>query len=75
MKNSITIGRKELYEKVWSFPLTQLCKEYNLSDNGLRKVCIKHNIPLPVAGYWSKIKFGKKLLKQNYPQRFKAGFN
>ena len=54
MKNSITIGRKKLYEKVWSFPLTQLCKEYNLSDNGLRKVCIKHNIPLPVAGYWSK---------------------
>ena len=56
MKNSITIGRKKLYEKVWSFPLTQLCKEYNLSDNGLRKVCIKHNIPLPVAGYWSKNK-------------------
>ena len=67
MKNSITIGRKELYKKVWSFPLTQLCKEYNLSDNGLRKVCIKHNIPLPVAGYWSKIKFGKKVTKTKLP--------
>lgn len=53
MKNSIKIRRQELYEKVWSFPLTQLCKEYNLSDNGLRKICHNNDIPLPIVGYWS----------------------
>ncbi|ROI08398.1 hypothetical protein EGI11_12300 [Chryseobacterium sp. H3056] len=67
MKNSIKISRKELYEKVWSYPLTRLCKEFNLSDNGLRKICTKHDIPLPIAGYWSKIKFGKKVIKTELP--------
>lgn len=67
MNNSITISRKELYEKVWSYPLTQLCKEFNLSDNGLRKICTKHDIPLPIAGYWSKIKFGTKVIKTKLP--------
>ena len=67
MKNSIKISRQELYEKVWSFPLTQLCKEYNLSDNGLRKICLKNDIPLPIVGYWSKVKFGKKVIKTKLP--------
>ena len=67
MKNSIKIRRQELYEKVWSFPLTQLCKEYNLSDNGLRKICHKNDIPLPIVGYWSKVKFGIKVIKTKLP--------
>ena len=69
MKNSIKISRQELYEKVWSVPLSQLCKEYNLSDNGLRKICIKHDIPLPVSGYWSKVRFGKKVIKTKLPAK------
>ncbi|MFN3137688.1 MAG: hypothetical protein ACE37L_08370 [Allomuricauda sp.] len=60
---SKTISRKELYELVWATPLTQLAKQYNISDNGLRKICIKHEIPLPKAGHWSKVKFGKKVAR------------
>ncbi|CAL2087242.1 hypothetical protein [Tenacibaculum sp. 190524A05c] len=55
------ISRRELYNLVWSKPLVQLAKEYSYSDNGLRKICIKHNIPFPKSGYWSKIKFNKKV--------------
>jgi|OpeIllAssembly_1097287.scaffolds.fasta_scaffold03625_4 hypothetical protein len=40
-----TIKREELYEEVWSMPLTQLCAKYGLSDNGLRKVCKRLNVP------------------------------
>ncbi|MAU17594.1 MAG: hypothetical protein CMH46_18870 [Muricauda sp.] len=58
-----TISRKELYEMVWTTPLTQLAKQYNISDNGLRKICIKHEIPLPKVGHWSKKKYGKKVTK------------
>ena len=72
MKNSIKISRKELYEKVWSVPLSQLCKEYNLSDNGLRKICIKQDIPLPISGYWSKVRFGKKVIKTKLPDNSDA---
>lgn len=69
MKNSIKITREELYEKVWSVPLSQLCKEYNLSDNGLRKICIKQDIPLPISGYWSKVRFGKIVTKTKLPEK------
>ncbi len=53
--------RKELYDLIWSKPLTTLAKEYQISDNGLRKKCKTHNIPLPKMGHWNKVKFNKKL--------------
>ncbi|MAT90253.1 hypothetical protein [Marixanthomonas ophiurae] len=62
------LTRNELYDLVWSKPLTTLAKEYAYSDNGLRKICIKHNIPLPKSGYWSKIKFNKKVKKEKLPK-------
>lgn len=53
--------RKEFYDLVWSKSLTQLSKEYNISDNGLRHVCEKNNIPTPKMGHWQKVQYGKKL--------------
>lgn len=69
MNNKIFI-RKQLYDLVWSKPLTQLAKEYAISDTGLRKICKKHNIPLPKLGYWQKIQHGKKSMSLNF-QRLK----
>jgi len=34
--------------------MISLAKKYGLSDNGLRKVCWKYNIPTPAAGHWAK---------------------
>jgi hypothetical protein len=56
----IFLTRQELYNKVWSTPMVVLAKEFNLSDNGLRKICKKHDIPTPVMGHWQKIQNGKK---------------
>jgi hypothetical protein len=53
------IKRLALFELVWNKPMTALSKEFNLSDNGLRKICKKHDIPLPPMGYWMKLEFGK----------------
>jgi hypothetical protein len=55
------LTRKELYNLVWSTPLTQLAKDFGLSDNGLRKICKKYDIPLPKMGHWQKIQYGKKV--------------
>jgi hypothetical protein len=60
-QDRLSLKRQELYDQVWSTPLTKLAASYNLSDNGLRKICIKMDIPLPQAGYWAKIKYGKKV--------------
>lgn len=68
MLDKDSLARQELYDLVWSRPLTTLSKEYAYSDNGLRKICIKHNIPLPNSGYWSKLKFNKKVKKEALPK-------
>lgn len=58
------LSRKELYDLVWLKPLVQLAKEFGLSDNGLRKICKKYDIPLPKMGHWQKVQFGKKVEKE-----------
>lgn len=55
----VTFEREALFLEVWSIPMTILSKKYGLSDNGLRKVCIGLNIPLPRAGHWAKQVVGK----------------
>ncbi len=54
-----TFTRNELYNLVWSVPLLTLSKKYAISDVGLRKICVKMEIPLPKAGHWQKLKFNK----------------
>lgn len=53
-------SRGELFELVWSKPMTHLSKELGLSDVGLRKICVKYGIPLPARGYWARLQFGKQ---------------
>ena len=64
---NIKLTRKELYELVWENPMSKLAKKYNLSDNGLRKVCNRLDIPLPKNGYWQKIQYNKKVTKEKLP--------
>jgi hypothetical protein len=64
---TIELTRKELYDLVWENPLSKLAKKYNLSDNGLRKVCKKLDIPLPKNGHWQKIQYNKKVIKEKLP--------
>lgn len=49
-----SLSRKELYDLVWSMPMRDLAKQFDLSDQGLAKKCKKHNIPRPPQGYWLK---------------------
>lgn len=53
--------RQELYELVWSKPITQLGKELGISDQGISKACRRNDIPTPQLGYWSKLAHGKSV--------------
>ncbi|WP_340111004.1 hypothetical protein [Maribellus mangrovi] len=68
----ITFTRKELYDLVWSEPLIRLSKKFKISDNGLRKICKRMNIPLPTAGHWQKIKSGYKVQVTKLPAKFEG---
>ena len=60
-------SRVELFELVWSKPMTHLSKELGLSDVGLRKICVKYGIPLPARGYWARLQFGKQDPRPDLP--------
>lgn len=57
------VSRKELYDLVWSKPMTQVAGEYGLSDRGLAKLCERNSIPVPPRGYWAKKAAGQKVKK------------
>lgn len=70
--NNIKITRKELYDLVWSEPMISIAKKYKISDNGLRKICIRLEIPTPSFGYWVKKKFGKPVTVTPFNANFQG---
>jgi len=66
--------RQKLFDEVWKEPMTTVAKRYEISDNGLRKRCVKLEIPLPPAGYWAKLQAGKSVPAQPELPPYKALF-
>ena len=54
--------REKLFDEVWKESVIKVATKYGLSDNGLRKRCIKYKIPLPPQGHWAKLQAGKKVV-------------
>lgn len=71
MMKTFSLTRQELYEQVWTKPMVTLAKEYSLSDNGLRKICKKYDVPIPPMGHWQKIQFNKKTTRIPLPKKEK----
>lgn len=63
---TIELTRNELYELVWSTPVSKLTLQYALSSEGIKKICKQFEIPMPDGGYWSKLKFNKKVSKTKF---------
>ena len=57
--NFITLSRSALYDLVWTKPVTELAKEFGISDVALAKRCRAINIPLPPRGYWARVAAGQ----------------
>lgn len=60
--------RESLYNEVWTEPVTEVAKRYEISDVALRKRCIKLGIPLPPSGYWARVRAGQKVPKTLLPK-------
>ena len=56
-----TITREQLYELVWSMPMTRAAKQLGVSDVMLGRVCREREVPCPARGYWAALRSGKKL--------------
>ena len=68
----VTLTRKELYDLVWTEPLSRLAKKYKISDNGLRKICKRMNIPIPAMGHWQKIQYSKQVIVTKLPTKYEG---
>jgi len=66
----IKLSRIELYELIWSESLLSLSKRYDITDNGLRKMCIRMNIPLPQRGYRQKQAAGQNVYPEPLPEDY-----
>lgn len=67
---TITFSRKELYDLVWKEPLSKLANRFKISDNGLRKICKRMNIPLPPMGHWQKVQYGHRVTLISLPEKY-----
>lgn len=43
--------RQEIYDQVWTRPMTKVAAELGISDVALKKICVKLRIPVPGRGY------------------------
>ena len=66
----IIFTRQELYDLVWSTPMTTLTLKYRISFHKLRSTCVKMNIPLPDYGHWMRIQHNKSVHIKELPDNF-----
>jgi hypothetical protein len=66
----MAISREQLYQQVWTEPMTAVAKQYKVSSSFLARICSRLNVPRPPRGYWAKRKVGQAL---SQPPLLEAG--
>lgn len=50
--------RQELYDRIWSTPMTRVAAELGTTPSRLSSLIRRAGIPTPASGYWIKKEFG-----------------
>jgi hypothetical protein len=66
-QEEVHLTRPELFERVWTEPVSKLAKVWGLSDRGLGKLCGRLKIPVPPRGYWARLEHGQKPRRPDLP--------
>ncbi|AWJ87763.1 hypothetical protein TSH58p_30080 (plasmid) [Azospirillum sp. TSH58] len=62
------ISRDELYQLVWSKPMTKVAEQFHVSSTYMARVCAILNVPRPERGYWAKLAVGKAPSPEPLPE-------
>ncbi|SEP42840.1 hypothetical protein SAMN02990966_06109 [Rhodospirillales bacterium URHD0017] len=54
MTTRTEMTRQELYDLVWSLPLHKAAATFPMSHLALKRLCQRHQIPVPPQGHWLK---------------------
>jgi hypothetical protein len=52
---TVSFSRLELYERVWTTPITRFASELGISDVAVAKACKRLDVPTPPRGYWARL--------------------
>jgi hypothetical protein len=55
------LTRRELYDLVWSVPMTKAAERLRMSAKGSGELCRRCGVPTPPRGYWAKKAAGKSV--------------
>jgi integrase len=53
--------RVDLYQLVWTSPVSEIAARLGVSDVGLAKLCRRAAIPIPGRGYWQRAEAGQPI--------------
>ncbi len=56
----VVVTREQLYEWVWTKPVSALAKSFGLSDVGFAKMCKRLGVPRPGLGHWARKAAGQE---------------
>src|SRR5690554_3372885 len=68
MRDIVVLSRAELFELVWREPAIKVAERFGITGTGLRKVCDRHDIPVPPRGHWAKVAANKKVTRARLPR-------
>lgn len=60
--------RDELYALVWETPSVHVASRLGMTNAALRKLCDTYDVPVPPAGYWTKVAYGKAPARTPLPK-------
>ena len=64
-----TFTRRQLYDLVWSEPMTTLATRFGISNVWLKKTCTAAAIPVPPRGHWTRKAAGGRVRLTPLPLR------
>ncbi len=54
MPSVMELTREQLFRQIWSEPIGTVAERYDMTGNGLAKVCDRLNIPRPSRSHWTR---------------------
>jgi hypothetical protein len=66
-EGTVCFSRGELYERIWTMPITRFAGELGISDVAVAKACKRLGVPTPPRGYWARLAARQKVRRTPLP--------
>jgi hypothetical protein len=67
-QDHLKLTREELHNLVWAKPMTEVAKDFQISDRAMAKICARKQVPVPPRGHWAKKSAGQDVPKPSLPE-------